>query len=261
MAEPWDTFVFAGDGRHGHGHVWRRWMRRTALFQKRWKREEPADDPLAYNETASVSVLASTAFATGLLGLAEYVATKRGRVDLRTRVNNCRADLWVSDPGGDSWAFEFKQCSPTRRGRAASHLTDSFREAASDAQCIVPSEANLRVAGVVASSWWIEDPSARQEVEDLFYNHMKGPNRWAAAFGDDRSRAFIYLTVVLRSGWNARSAPGRPGDPCEQEGRRGGGGRERPDGSPRSSGRRVGSTKRAGAAALQLCADTSPHVM
>ncbi len=134
--------------------LWNHWMNAAATLSDRWWREH-GDDPFAYNETASVSHLCSAASVSGLLGLAEYSVTKKWSENRRYSADG-RCDLWLSAPGR-SWAFEFKQLNCERYSMGA--LSTAMEAARACAQCVRESEADLRVAGLVASMWW-HDPTA-----------------------------------------------------------------------------------------------------
>ena len=56
--------------------TWSKWLDAAALLADRFSRQVGDDDPFAYNETASVSVLAAAAACAGFVGLAEFSTDK-----------------------------------------------------------------------------------------------------------------------------------------------------------------------------------------
>ncbi len=136
----------SGDRRKAEYRAWAPWLEATAALVSRFDREL-GDDPLGYNETASVSLLAAGAAQAGHLGIAEFSVVKGHKADRRIPANG-RCDFWMR---GDrkSWGFEFKQRAPAR-------VTDAFwlkamDEAKACARCLRPSGADERVAGLIVS--------------------------------------------------------------------------------------------------------------
>ena len=110
-----------------HHEKWKLWLEKTAELRDRYKCAEDGDDPLGYNETASVSVMASAAYACGGYALAEYVSQKRTKEDLR-RKGHGRDDLYAVIEG-DWWVFEYKQLFCTSKTSLCKKLKDKFDEA------------------------------------------------------------------------------------------------------------------------------------
>lgn len=109
------------------------------------------DDPLFYNETASVGVLAGAATRAGLLALAEYKATKRGSGRGRPHKYG-RCDLWISDPESSfSWAFEFKQRFCTANVREQT-IASVMKRACRDAGKVHPLEADRCFGALLISA-------------------------------------------------------------------------------------------------------------
>jgi len=97
--------ALAGDNRTLEVKIWSGWLKEAVKLAYRFSEVE--DDPFAYNEAATVSLLTAAATKADLLALAEYISMKKNRLDRRYN-NPGRCDLWVC-AGNRSWAFEFKQ--------------------------------------------------------------------------------------------------------------------------------------------------------
>ena len=139
-----------GDDRRHEATSWAKWLGKVPHIRREFAKAI-SDDPLLYNETASVGVLATAASRAGMLALAEYSAVKRG--DGRGRPHRPgRCDLWIADMSIDrSWAFEFKQlfCAPTpRRGTIAAALD----RACADARKVHPLEADYCFGALLISA-------------------------------------------------------------------------------------------------------------
>jgi hypothetical protein len=135
-----------GDERTVEAQIWEEWLCATAKLCDKFA-EDHGDDPLAYNETASVSLLCSAAASRGWLGLAEYALTKRAAED-RRRSAPGRCDLYLLTPTR-SWAFEFKQLFPW--GVPRRRLQTAWDAARRCAECLPLQEADARVAGLMVS--------------------------------------------------------------------------------------------------------------
>jgi hypothetical protein len=143
------TTWIQADGRRREARIWQEWFRLVPVIREEFL-SVIDDDPLFYNETASVGVLAGAASRVGLLALAEYSATKRGTGRGRPHRHG-RCDLWVCEvEGKSSWSFELKQlfCSKSaRRGTIAGALERACR----DARAVHPLEADHRFGGLLVS--------------------------------------------------------------------------------------------------------------
>jgi hypothetical protein len=166
-----------GDARRVERRIWMQWLQRAAEMTGRFSREWWDDDPFAYNETASVSLLAAAAGQAGYLGLAEFTTTK-GKVDKsrphKRRVNaRGRCDYWMHAERRD-WAFEFKQIiAPARpkRGPGKSRpvgypITEDRLAATMEAALDCAKDvrywlAPYRVAGLIVSLYWLEGDDHR----------------------------------------------------------------------------------------------------
>jgi hypothetical protein len=138
------------DQRRRESHLWRNWLRLVPVIREEFL-SVIDDDPLFYNETASVGVLASAASRAGLLALAEYSATKRGTGRGRPHRHG-RCDLWVCEVSGKtSWSFEMKQlfCASNVRDATIEAALESARR---DAKAVHPLEATHRFGGLLLSA-------------------------------------------------------------------------------------------------------------
>ncbi len=144
-----DTWIQA-DGRRREARIWQEWFRLVPVIREEFL-SVIDDDPLFYNETASVGVLASAASRVGLLALAEYSATKRGTGRGRPHRHG-RCDLWVCEVSGKtSWSFELKQlfcAGSARRGTIAT----AFERACRDARAVHPLEADYCFGALLVSA-------------------------------------------------------------------------------------------------------------
>jgi hypothetical protein len=146
-----------GDARTLEAEVWSKWLRATGKLVDRFV-DELGDDPFAYNETATVSVLCSGAALAGGLSLAEYALTKRAERDRRKSAPG-RCDLYMLTPGR-SWGFEFKQLFPY--GVPKKRLETAWDAARRCASCLPTTEADHRVAALVVSLYRL--PEAKQDT-------------------------------------------------------------------------------------------------
>ena len=124
--------------------AWSRWMEAVADLSGRYARHVTNDDPFAYNETASVSVLAAAAACAGYVGLAEF-STAKTREGQHEPAHG-RSDFWMKAEGR-SWAFEFKQWTGTTP--ASKRLISFMRKAEVCARQIAKGDADRSVAGLI----------------------------------------------------------------------------------------------------------------
>jgi hypothetical protein len=140
--------------------LWQPWVDAAAGLCERWADFE--DDPFSYNETASVSLLASAAAKVGYLGLAEYVTSKRSSSDLRRKVNG-RSDYWMSAEHR-SWLFEFKQTFP--RGVPKIRHREKLRAAVACAVATSTTE-DRKVGGLIINMYWVGEAREASAIEVL----------------------------------------------------------------------------------------------
>jgi hypothetical protein len=136
-------------------------MESADALARRFCSQVEEDDPFAYNETASVSVLAAAAACAGYVGLAEFSTAKAIGENRAHRWG--RSDFWMQ-ADQRSWAFEFKQWSPvTAPGkRLISHMAAAER----CAKTIVRADADGAIAGLIVPLYWIER-GARHSREEV----------------------------------------------------------------------------------------------
>jgi hypothetical protein len=154
-----------GDGRTTEHREWSRWLKAAAALVARFD-DELEDDPFAYNETASVSLLAAAAAKAGYLGLAEFSVIKGHKED-RRRAADGRCDFWMAGET-KTWAFEFKQTAPELINESIWRRT--MESASHCARCLRASEADERVAGLIVSLYWHEEedlPQARSMLQEI----------------------------------------------------------------------------------------------
>jgi len=134
--------------------VWERWFNRVPRIRKAFA-EYVDDDPLYYNETATVSVFASAASQSQLVAFSEYVSEKGEAAD-RRRTRGGRGDLWVLSPKDNrSWAFEFKQVWAREKCRAST-IEKKLNMAVDDARCVRSFEADFRFGALLIVPWGCE---------------------------------------------------------------------------------------------------------
>ncbi len=163
--------------------VWSRWLaagEQIATDFRAWE-----DDPFAYNETASVGVLAAAAVKAGLLALPEYVAKKADKLDRRKRVNG-RCDLWIAS-NRLCWAFEFKNMilGAPPRGQT---LEDRLEAAVTCASEVTATEADARVGCLIVSTFWAET-AAKQEALRAKLDGFKTNSDFAAVIEPNNDHA------------------------------------------------------------------------
>lgn len=166
--------------------IFQSWMDRAATIAFDFA-EEYEDDPFAYNETASVSLLCSAAIAQGYLALAEFIQLKRARHDKRKKASG-RWDLWFAAEGRQ-WGMEFKQIkSRFTAGRIAS----AMKEAVDCAKDIVKKDTDQRMGCLIASDTPLVDRARENLV--LFSKHCDFARKIDIE-GDSRE-TYIFLDYV-----------------------------------------------------------------
>lgn len=182
-----------GDSRTLEHSEWSRWLKSAAFLTNRFDHEFE-DDPFAYNETASVSILAAAAVRAGYLALAEYVATKGQPKDRRLAAEG-RCDLWLDSPDRD-WAFEFKQIC-RERPPTLKALERTMERAQTCARCVRHDEASERVAGLIVSLYFVEDedlPVATRNLE-AFASQVDYA-AWIEPSGEAAAATYFFFNLV-----------------------------------------------------------------
>lgn len=192
----------AGDERTLEYRLWSSWFRQVPRFRNAFSNIDDSDDPLLYNETASVGVLSSAASRSGLLALAEYVTSKRGTGRGRP-LRNGRCDLWVQDPVSErSWSFEFKQyyCRTKVQRRS---LVNKLRRACVDAYDVHSFQADRRFGGllVIGHGDCEVSDGARNTIEEL-----AGETTFACRLGGGLTPAWLLLVDVCNTDWRRHPA-------------------------------------------------------
>lgn len=136
---------------------WTRWLDAVAMLANRFSQEVEGDDPLAYNETASVSLLTSAAACAGFVALAEFSTDKAAAKGERGHRHG-RSDLWIQT-SEKSWAFEFKQWNPKGASSPNGRLRSSMGKAEECARAILKKDADCAVAGVIWPLYWLKEQS------------------------------------------------------------------------------------------------------
>lgn len=148
------------------------------------------DDPFAYNETASVSLLCSAAVSAGYLALAEFIQNKRARFDHRRHVPG-RWDLWLATDNWQ-WGLEFKQL----RGRfTPERLASTMQEATACARAIARVETNCRM-GVLIASLRSDTPRRDRARTNLRDFAAMVDHAWLIDVEDDDRETYFFFRYV-----------------------------------------------------------------
>lgn len=181
-----------GDKRTIEYRDWTVWLTALGTLVTRFD-DEVEDDALAYNETASVSMLAGAAALVGYLGIAEFY-TKKGHRDDRRFAADGRCDFWMASDAR-SWGFEFKQRTPVRLTPA---IPLRAMEAAHEcARSLRKTEANQRVAGLIVSLFKIEPDDLDEAREALRAFALERDFAWELrGQGGCASDAFLFFDLI-----------------------------------------------------------------
>lgn len=171
--------------------VWQQWFDETARLIERFDAEDD-DDPFAYNETASVSLLCSAAARIGCLALAEFAAQKRGAKDGRTRSNG-RADFWMRDRARD-WSFEFKQI--TYGSITLGRLRTKMAEADACAGKLMRYGPEHLISGLIVPLYYHETDKRGKAREKLEAFKDECAFAWHLAAPDDGPETFLFFNQV-----------------------------------------------------------------
>ncbi|MEC5293006.1 hypothetical protein VSX64_20280 [Aurantimonas sp. C2-6-R+9] len=169
-------------------------MSQAAKLADRFSRELDGDDPFAYNETASVSVLASAAACSGFLALAEFATTKRAARDRRQKARG-RSDFWMMGDGR-AWAFEFKQI--TGGGITSRRLDRKMTAAIDCAKSIHERDANMAVAGLIVSLSYFEPAEAATARKVLSDFKNERDFAWKIGSRDKEQETYLFFDVAWR---------------------------------------------------------------
>lgn len=143
--------------------LWENWFRCVGRLRRDYALGVWGDDLLAYNETASVGVLASGANKTGMFALAEFVTQKTGEDGPQIG----RSDLWVMTKDRKrSWSFEFKQFR-TRGHLKASTLGTKLEAAVKDAHRVSELDCDIAYGGLICVAADKGPEDRKQAVKQL----------------------------------------------------------------------------------------------
>jgi hypothetical protein len=179
--------------------TWSKWLDAADALTKRYCRAMEDDDPFAYNETASVSILTAAAACTGYIGLADF-STKKASRENRAHGPG-RSDFWMQAEGR-SWAFEFKQWMPV----TAPHkrLVSYMAAAEGCAKKIVKGPSDGVIAGLIVPLYWI-DKGKRNTSENVLQRARTNLEAFAGecdfAWTLGGSRETWLLFNVVRKWW------------------------------------------------------------
>ncbi|AYV47074.1 hypothetical protein CFHF_22510 [Caulobacter flavus] len=186
--------LLSGDRRTTEYKSWNAWLKAASKLVAQFD-EDLEDDPFAYNETASVSLLAAAAAKAGYLGIAEFSTVKGHKAD-RRRAANGRCDFWMTDVDR-SWGFEFKQLRPDYASDAL-WLT-GMDGARACARRLRSSAADLRVAGLIVSLYWQEGAVLQQSRENLRRLARECDYAWELpASGEHTGDTFFFFEPIRR---------------------------------------------------------------
>lgn len=133
--------------------LWHEWLSMAAVLTKHFD-EVSQEDPFAFNETASVSILVAASVKAGMLAISDYSAKKRSKIDGRVRSKG-RVDLWLWSQKR-TWAIEFKQWMPEKRVPSFSELLKLLQSARRDANLVAKDEAKFRYGALLIPTYWID---------------------------------------------------------------------------------------------------------
>lgn len=172
--------AITGDKDTAEYEIWSEWLHSAALLANRHVRMWDDDDPFAYNETASVSLLAAAGSFAGHVALAECstVKLKEGASEKAAeRKRHGRADLWLHTTE-KNWAFEFKQRMNVGVSRANGRLSSHLNAARKCAHDVIKGPDGDPVAGLIVSLFFVDDETlakkAASEIESFAKNRESG---------------------------------------------------------------------------------------
>lgn len=194
--------LIKGDQRTLEHEVWSKWIDTVAKLFDRHISAWPEDDPLAYNETASVAFLAAAGSVAGYVTLAECKtdkldSTEADSAKLERRKRQGRADLWLHSTKR-YWAFEFKQRLGVGVSRANGRLASWMKLAEKCALDIDDEEDGKPVAGLILPLYFIEDDekSDRASEEIKAFASKEADYCWLISPPHQRRPTYILFKFV-----------------------------------------------------------------
>lgn len=182
--------------------LWPKWLRAASRLASDWCVLK--DDPFAYNEAATVSLLTAAAVKVEMLALAEFVVTKRAKLDRRKNVRG-RCDLWICSKEV-SWAFECKQKFYDGAAHKADTIVGWLDHAHNDAKHVAHRESDKRFGLLIISTYFVD------EIEPEFIEAILDASKHAdfawALTPDSESAGITYLLLKeVQKGQARRRAP------------------------------------------------------
>lgn len=171
--------LIVGDQRTIEFDVWSKVFAKAAKLVDRHISFWPGDDPFAYNETASVALLAAAGAMAGHMTLAECTTEKFATDEadpskLTKRRRHGRADLWLHT-ARKHWAFEFKQRLSVGVSRSNGRLNSWMMQAEKCAREVIQKSDGSAVAGLIVSLYFIDEDDlaekASLEIEKFAHSH------------------------------------------------------------------------------------------
>ena len=174
--------------------VWQLWLDEAARFLDRFDAEE-GDDPFAYNETASVSLLTAAAARIGSLALAEFSVTKRHAKDGRKRSNG-RADFWMRDRSR-TWSFEFKQI--TYGAITLGRLRERMAAADRCASKLLRYGPEHMISGLIVPLYYQEEDDREKHRERLTTFKEECDFAWQLGAPNGGPETFLFFNEISRA--------------------------------------------------------------
>nr|WP_321527014.1 hypothetical protein [uncultured Cohaesibacter sp.] len=184
-----------GDKRREEYRTWKKWIDKALVIRKRYHNYVEDDDLFAFSEVTSVGNLLSAANMAGFIALTEYATPKRSKPDRRKKSWG-RADLWISN-SKRSWSFEFKQMQKTQFSSVV--LASKLDKARGDARNISEDEADMRIGGLIASTFFCHKEERlryNERCEQFALETDDVHQAWAIKAGNDDPATYLYFSVV-----------------------------------------------------------------
>ena len=192
----------SGDKRTLEGRIWHDWLKEAAKLLDRHVAKWEEDDPFAYNETASVALLAAAGSMAGHVTLAECSTEKLTQSEkdpdkVKKRKRHGRADLWLHTHRRH-WAFEFKQRLSVGASRSNGRLQYHMTEAQRCARQVVESEDGVPVAGLIVSLYFIENDEVAERAEGELIKFARDGTYFCWCIRPPDERRATYFIFSLR---------------------------------------------------------------